>query len=224
MPELVSRVRALLRPAERGVGGAAGAGQPGAGYADRETTVAGATLALPARETSLLEMLLRRAERVVAREAIEQGLYGFDAPTGSNAVEVRCIGCGAGCKKRRRAARPHGAGRRLHAHRRNHRAGAVMAPCGAARLAAGRGDVGRDRARRGGIAWRTLATIHSLDDAALQSPGAAGRGPYPRARQTGAGVRLPAELAAVFRNPTARASIRLRRRTRRCSAPTRKRR
>ncbi len=88
MPELVSRVRALLRRPNAALGVRLELGNLMLDTPTRETTVAGVTLALPARETSLLEMLLRRAERVVAREAIEQGLYGFDTPTGSNAVEV----------------------------------------------------------------------------------------------------------------------------------------
>jgi len=45
-------------------------------------------IALSPRETSLLELLLRRHGRVVPRESINGGLYGFDSPTGPNAVEV----------------------------------------------------------------------------------------------------------------------------------------
>ncbi|MGH7124613.1 MAG: winged helix-turn-helix domain-containing protein, partial [Stellaceae bacterium] len=45
-------------------------------------------VALSIRELALLEILLRRAERVVTREAIEQSLYNFEAELGSNALEV----------------------------------------------------------------------------------------------------------------------------------------
>jgi DNA-binding response OmpR family regulator len=88
MQELVARVRALLR-------------RPSAvldvrlGFADvlletdsRTVRVADSVLILSPRETSLLEQLLRRGGRVVPRESIEQNLYGFDTPTGPNALEV----------------------------------------------------------------------------------------------------------------------------------------
>ena len=88
MPELVSRVRALLRRPNAALGVRLEFGNIALDTPTRTTTVAGAPLALTARETSLLEMLLRRAGRVVSREAIEQGLYGFDTPTGPNAIEV----------------------------------------------------------------------------------------------------------------------------------------
>ena len=88
MPELVSRVRALLRRPNAALGVRLEFGNIALDTPTRTTTVAGAPLALSARETSLLEMLLRRAGRVVSREAIEQGLYGFDTPTGPNAIEV----------------------------------------------------------------------------------------------------------------------------------------
>ena len=88
MPELLSRVRALLRRPNAALGVTLEAGNLALDTPTRTTTVAGVVLALSQRETSLLEMLLRRVGRVVSREAIEQGMYGFDSPTGPNAVEV----------------------------------------------------------------------------------------------------------------------------------------
>ena len=56
--------------------------------AARQAKVGTTPLVLSLREMALLELLLRRQGRVVTREAIEQGLYGFDTTLGSNAVEV----------------------------------------------------------------------------------------------------------------------------------------
>ena len=88
VPELISRVRALLRRPNAALGVVLHAGNVALDTPTRGTSVGGAPLPLSGRETALLEMLLRRAGRVAAREAIEQGLYGFDTPTGPNAVEV----------------------------------------------------------------------------------------------------------------------------------------
>ena len=43
---------------------------------------------LARRELALLEMLMRRAGRVVAKDALEEGLYGFEQEIGSNSLEV----------------------------------------------------------------------------------------------------------------------------------------
>ena len=107
MPELVSRVRALLRRPNAALGVRLEAGNLALDTITRETAIADTALPLSARETSLLEMLLRRAGRVVAREAIEQGLYGFDTPTGPNAVEVAV-------HRLRRRLQEAGAGVRIH--------------------------------------------------------------------------------------------------------------
>jgi DNA-binding response OmpR family regulator len=88
MPELISRVRALLRRPSAALGVRLEVGNVRLDTPSRSIDVAGAPMALSPRETSLLELLLRRAGKVVAREAIESGLYSFDAPTGPNAVEV----------------------------------------------------------------------------------------------------------------------------------------
>ena len=56
--------------------------------AARLASVAGKPLDLSRRELDALELLLRRAGRVVSKAALENGLYGFGEEVGSNAVEV----------------------------------------------------------------------------------------------------------------------------------------
>jgi DNA-binding response OmpR family regulator len=88
MNELVSRVRALLRRPNAALGVRLEFSNLSLDTPSRAVEVNGGTVPLSLRETSLLEMLLRRAGRVVPREALEQGLYNFDTPTTPNAVEV----------------------------------------------------------------------------------------------------------------------------------------
>jgi DNA-binding response OmpR family regulator len=88
MAELVARLKALLR-------------RPGGALAltlelanirfdtvNRETTVAGRVVVLSRSELTLLELLLRRAGRVVVRRTLEEGLYGFDDDVGPNSLEA----------------------------------------------------------------------------------------------------------------------------------------
>jgi DNA-binding response OmpR family regulator len=51
--------------------------------------VEGQRLELSARETQLLELLLRRVGRVVSKSALLQGAYEWDEGVGPNAVEVQ---------------------------------------------------------------------------------------------------------------------------------------
>jgi len=88
MDELIARIRALLRRP----GGVLGVDLCAANLSfdtiSRQATVDGKTVALSGRDLDLLEILLRRAGRVVAREALEQALYGFDREATPNAIEV----------------------------------------------------------------------------------------------------------------------------------------
>ena len=86
--ELVSRIRALLRRPNAALGVRLSLGAVVLDTAARTTQVAGTPLPLTTRETALLELLLRRAGRVVARETLDQGLYGLDSPATPNAMEV----------------------------------------------------------------------------------------------------------------------------------------
>lgn len=88
MNELVSRIRALLRRPNAALGVKLSLGTLQLDTVARTAQVEQAPLPLSARETALLELLLRRAGRVVAREALDQGLYGMDRPTTPNAMEV----------------------------------------------------------------------------------------------------------------------------------------
>lgn len=88
MNELVSRVRALLRRPNAALGVDLTLGNLALHTPTREVEVAGTPIPLTVRETSLLELLLRRSGRVVPRESIEDGLYGFDNAASPNAVEV----------------------------------------------------------------------------------------------------------------------------------------
>ncbi len=88
LPELIARVRALLRRPDAALGVTLTLGNVALDTTTRQVRVAGTDVAFSVRETTLLELLLRRQTRVVSREALEQGLYSFDAQLGSNAMEV----------------------------------------------------------------------------------------------------------------------------------------
>jgi DNA-binding response OmpR family regulator len=88
MAELISRVRALLRRPNAALGVRLELGNLALDTVSRQTTVNGARVVLPPRETALLELLLRRQGNVVTREILEQSLYDFGTTLGSNALEV----------------------------------------------------------------------------------------------------------------------------------------
>jgi DNA-binding response OmpR family regulator len=89
MNEVIARVRALLRRPNATLGVRLELANLTYDTPTRVAVVDEDTVVpLSPRESSLLEMLLRRAGRVVPREALEQGLYNFDTPTTLNAVEV----------------------------------------------------------------------------------------------------------------------------------------
>jgi two-component system response regulator QseB len=88
MEELGARIRAVLRRH-------AGRGEPllraGAVCLDPAThrvTFDGAPVALSAREYALLRALMDRPGAVLSRAQLEEKLYGWNEPIGSNAVEV----------------------------------------------------------------------------------------------------------------------------------------
>jgi two-component system OmpR family response regulator len=88
LAELDARIRALIRRSH-------GADRSGLQYgslvfdtATRTATVAGARLDLSARELAVLELLLLRVGRVVAKEQIVEHLCGWDEDVSTNAIEV----------------------------------------------------------------------------------------------------------------------------------------
>jgi two-component system response regulator TctD len=88
MPELVARVRALLRRPGATFGIVLTLGNLVLDTTTRRVQVDGAVVALSVRETTLLEHLLRHQLNVVSREVLEQSLYSFESQLGSNAIEV----------------------------------------------------------------------------------------------------------------------------------------
>lgn len=86
--ELLARLRALLRRPGRGPLLPLAAGNVTLDTATLEAWVAGTPLRLGRREALLLELLMRRANHVVAREAIETALGAGRAGPGSAAIEV----------------------------------------------------------------------------------------------------------------------------------------
>ena len=88
MPELISRVRALLRRPNAALGLTLTLGNLEYDTTGRQVHVAGRALLLSPRELSMLEVLLRQQGKVVARESMEHRLYSFDQECSPNAVDV----------------------------------------------------------------------------------------------------------------------------------------
>jgi DNA-binding response OmpR family regulator len=88
MTELVARIKALLRRPGGALALTLELGNVRFDTVHRDATVAGRVVVLSRSELTLLELLLRRAGRVVARRMLEEGLYGFDDMVGSNSLEA----------------------------------------------------------------------------------------------------------------------------------------
>jgi DNA-binding response OmpR family regulator len=88
MPELIARVRALLRRPRAALGVMLTLGNLVLDTTSRQFRVDGADIGLTVRETSILEILMRQQGAVVTRDLMEQRLYSFEAQPGSNALEV----------------------------------------------------------------------------------------------------------------------------------------
>ncbi|HLI10753.1 MAG TPA: response regulator transcription factor [Alphaproteobacteria bacterium] len=86
--ELVARLRALLRRPGSALGQELSASNLTLDTRTGEVQVDGTSVSLSRREIGLLELLLRRAGRVVPKQAIESSLYGMDEEVASNTVEV----------------------------------------------------------------------------------------------------------------------------------------
>lgn len=86
--ELVARVRALLRRPGSALGHELCEGNLRLDTGTRQTVIAGVALELGRREVDCLELLMRRAGRVVPKSAIEEAIYGNDDEIASNAIEV----------------------------------------------------------------------------------------------------------------------------------------
>ncbi len=87
-PELEARIRALLRRGQAGSSGELCIGELSFDVASRCARISGQILELSPRELSLLEVLMRRAGKVVGKEQLLEHLYTWDEEATSNAIEV----------------------------------------------------------------------------------------------------------------------------------------
>jgi len=88
MVELVARVKALLRRPGGALGTLLTVGDASLDTVAREVVASGTPLTLSRREVDVMEVLMRRAGRVVPKDVIEEKIYGFDETISSNSVEV----------------------------------------------------------------------------------------------------------------------------------------
>jgi DNA-binding response OmpR family regulator len=88
MEELLARLRALLRRPGASLGRTLTIADLSLDTVARELTVSGRACALSRRELGVLELLMRRAGRVVPKDAIDDALYGFDEAVTPNSIEV----------------------------------------------------------------------------------------------------------------------------------------
>lgn len=86
--ELHARLLAILRRRDGYVGKSLRCGALEFLIEARTVYVDSQPLTLSVRETELLELLLRRAGKVVPKRVVEDQLFGLDGDLGSNAVEV----------------------------------------------------------------------------------------------------------------------------------------
>lgn len=88
MNELVARVRALLRRPSGLLGKILNIGNLTFDTGAREISIEGSHVMLSPRETSLLELLIRRGGKVVPKDQLEDNLYGMGETVSSNSLEV----------------------------------------------------------------------------------------------------------------------------------------
>lgn len=86
--ELVARLQALLRRPGQYLGQSLNVGDVTLDTEARQVFIGTKPVPFAPRETSVLEMLMRRTGMVVAKKVIEDQLYGLSGDVGSNAVEV----------------------------------------------------------------------------------------------------------------------------------------
>jgi two-component system, OmpR family, response regulator QseB len=86
--ELTARLRAITRRAAGSAESMLIAGEVVLDLRQRMVTYQGKPAALTAREYAVVELLMRKAGRLVTRTEIEEELYGFEDYIASNAIEV----------------------------------------------------------------------------------------------------------------------------------------
>ena len=87
--EFVARVRAVLRRPRRLLPSVLSLGNVELRLGTNEAVVAGNKVLLRRREALILEALLMRRDRVIAREALVEAIYGFDDEIESNTLEAQ---------------------------------------------------------------------------------------------------------------------------------------
>ncbi len=110
MTELIARLKALLRRPGGALSLNLELGNVAFDTLHRDVSVRGKRLILSRSELTLLELLLRRAGRVVQRRTLEEGLYGFEDIVGPNSLEAHV-------SRLRRKLEESGASVRIHALR-----------------------------------------------------------------------------------------------------------
>jgi DNA-binding response OmpR family regulator len=86
--ELIARTKALLRRPGGALGMVLKAGNISFDTVERDVRIGDASLVLPRRESAILEHLMRRLGRVVAKLVLEEKLYGLDDEHASNTIPV----------------------------------------------------------------------------------------------------------------------------------------
>lgn len=88
LPELLARLRALLRRSQAATSAVLGFGPIEMDTAHRRATLAGEAMELGPREWSVLEYLLMQAPKPAAKDKLLQALTGWDKEITPNAIEV----------------------------------------------------------------------------------------------------------------------------------------
>ena len=86
--ELIARINAVLRRPGGALGVTLSLGNVKYETVERSVAIGGEMARFSKRELDLLELFLRKADRVVSKDAIENALYGFDDVATPNAIEV----------------------------------------------------------------------------------------------------------------------------------------
>lgn len=86
--ELIARINALLRRPGNALGTHLQVGNISFDTVGREVMVRDRVTGLSRRELAVLEILMRRAGRVVPKDVIGESVYGFNEPVSVNSVEV----------------------------------------------------------------------------------------------------------------------------------------
>jgi len=86
--ELAARIRAVLRRRHGVSGRILCFGNIRFDEVTRNVEIEGQAAVIPRREIALLEVLIRRAGRVVSREALDRAIYNWDEAVGPNALEA----------------------------------------------------------------------------------------------------------------------------------------